>query len=190
MHRVATIPQEDMHILSQLDHKPHMKYGKATSPRMANRQLKYLFCNIYHETMETVLRRLQQTLRSSKVGTKWMSAFCCLVALAMVFEDNQEIVQLLCHNEVKMGICTEQDAAYRADRACVAIDDNFNFIKNLFVSKYNKGFNPLQHLHDPKVQKDLGDNALEFARSASALVKEKCKSTIARVRGILADRRS
>jgi hypothetical protein len=177
MNHIATIPQEDYDILYQLEYKPPIQYGKSISPRMANRQLKYLIYAIYRDTMEGVLRRLQQTLRSSKVGTKWMSAFCCLLALAMVFEDNQEIVQLLCDNEARMGVCTPQDAAYRADRACVAIDDNFNLIKSLFVVKYNKGFNPLQHLHDPKVQKDLGDSASDFARSVSALVKEKCKTS-------------
>jgi hypothetical protein len=145
---------------------------------MANRQLKFLFCAIYTSKMESVLKRLQQILRSSKRDAKWTSAFCALLGLAMVFEDNQNTTHCRYGSGVGSGAYTKQDAEYNAEAACRAIDMRFTFLTNLFRWKYHRGFNPLLHWRDEKVRRELGDSAVEFAKGVAQLVNEKCTCSL------------
>jgi hypothetical protein len=128
--------------------------------------------------MESVLKKLQQILRSSKGGARWTSAFCAVLGLAMVFEDTQTTTHTLFESEVGMGHCTRQEAEYNAEAACRAIDEKSFFLENLFRWKYHRGFNPLQHWKDEKVRGELGENAVNFARGVSELVTEKCKALL------------
>ena len=180
MSRKATMAPTQRVLLTKLHSFPggHDPYGWATSPRMANRQLKLLWCSLMTSTMDSVLKRLQQILRSSKGGAKWTSAFCCLLGLAMCFEYMQRMAHVVCDDPTVKGVATTQDMECRAEAACRAIDDKFLFVNNLFRWKYHRGFNPLRDYKDEKVQRTLGENALEFVRSVNGLMAEKCKCSI------------
>jgi hypothetical protein len=178
--RTATISQDQYPLLYQLHSysAQTVEYATRCSPRMANRQLKFLFCAIFNTKMESVLKRLQQILRSSKRNAKWTSAFCALLGLAMVFEDTQNTTHCRYGSGVGSGLYTKQDAEYSAEAACRAIDVNFTFLTNLFRWKYHRGFNPLVQYRDEKVRRELGDSAVEFAKGVSQLVNEKCMSRL------------
>lgn len=126
--------------------------------------------------MDSVLRRLQQVLRSSRGGAKWTSAFVALLGLAMCFEEVQRTAHANQDADALMGQMDERDATQSAEAACRCIDEKFQFMANLFRWKYHRGFNPLKDYEDPKVRETLSDSSLLFVRSVAALVQEKCES--------------
>jgi hypothetical protein len=153
-------------------------YPKSVSARMVNRQLKFLYCAIFNQIMESVLKRLQQILRSSRGGAKWTSAFCAILGLAMCFEEVQRTTHGNQDIEAQKGHITEWVASQRAEESCRMIDEKFTFVANLFRWKYHRGFNPLRDCEDPKVQSTLGESALEFVRGVNGLVAEKSMSSL------------
>jgi hypothetical protein len=180
MSRKATLSPSQRPLLNRLHSYPGRPdgpdpYGRATSPRMANRQLKFLWCSLLNNIMESVLKRLQQILRSSKGGAKWTSAFCSILGLAMCFEYIQRLTHIVCDDPTVKGTSTDQDMEIKAETACRSIDDKFQFISNLFRWKYHRGFNPLKDWTDEKVQRALGEPAVDFVRGVTGLVVEKCK---------------
>jgi hypothetical protein len=178
MSRAPNIPQAQHDILYHLHYSlsnPHITYGKATSSRMVNRQLKFLFCAIFNQIMEDILDHLQRILRSSRGGSKWTSAFCTILGLAMCFEEVQRMVHGNQDIEAMKGLMTEWEAAQRAEESCRLIDEKFKFIANLFRWKYHRGFNPLKDWEDSKVQNTLGVTGVDFVKSVSGLVQEKCE---------------
>src|SRR5262249_31186661 len=86
-----TIVNGYLHILSTLHYSAtnSISYGKVTTSRLANQQLKYLYTSLWIQIMENVLKKLQQILRSSRGGGKWSSAFVAVLGLAMAFESIQ-----------------------------------------------------------------------------------------------------
>lgn len=174
--RSATIPPRQVAQLYKLHHSvknPDVRYGKATSPNMANRQLKVLYCSLFSQIMDSVLRRLQQVLRSSRGGAKWTSAFVALLGLAMCFEEVQRTAHANQDADALMGQMDEWDAIQSAEAACRCIDEKFQFMANLFRWKYHRGFNPLRDYEDSKVRETLSESSLLFVRSVAALVQEK-----------------
>jgi hypothetical protein len=140
---------------------------------MANRQLKYLFCTLQQQILDSILKKLQQVLRSSKGPQKWTAAFISLLGLAMSFELVQRLVHTLMDAEAAMGKFTVRDADYMAEVACLAIDENFAFVRNLFRWKYHRGFNPLREVEQDNVKEVLGEKGVEFVRGIVALIMEK-----------------
>jgi hypothetical protein len=180
MGRAPSILRSQYDILYNLHYSlthRHFTYPKNCSARMVNRQLKFLFCAIFNQIMEAVLKRLQQVLRSSRGGAKWTSAFCAVLGLAMCFEEVQRTVHGNQDIEVKKGRITEWEAAQRAEESCRLIDEKFTFIANLFRWKYHRGFNPLRDWEDEKVQRTLGESAIEFVRGVNLLVADKSMSS-------------
>jgi hypothetical protein len=175
--RASTVVNEDLPLLSSLQHaKSHrLQYGKATTIRLANRQLKYLYTSIWKQNMENVLKRLQQILRSSSGGSKWSAGFIAVIGLGMAFES----IQLMAHAHQEadqlMGNTTTWDGEQRAERACRVIDEKFFFLTTLFRWKYHRGFNPFKNIHDREAHKTLGPQALELVQGVNELVAEKCK---------------
>jgi hypothetical protein len=144
---------------------------------MANRQLKVLYCSLFGQIMDSVLRRLQQVLRSSRGGAKWTSAFVALLGLAMCFEEVQRTAHANQDADALMGQMDEWDATQSAEAACRCIDEKFQFMANLFRWKYHRGFNPLRDYEDSKVKETLSESSLLFVRSVAALVQEKSESS-------------
>lgn len=153
-------------------------YGRYCSPRMANRQLKFLFCALHRDVMHEVLKRLQQILRSSRGCGRWLSAFVAMIGLAMVHEDTQKTVHVTADSNYAQGLCTEREAEREAERACQIIDDRFMFITNLFRWKYNRGFNPFQNANQEKSMKVLGEKTMSFLRGMRSLVDDNCKPAL------------
>ena len=175
--RASTVVNEDLYLLSSLHFATanRFQYGKSTTIRLANRQLKYLYTSLWKQIMESVLKRLQQVLRSSSGGGKWSSGFVAVLGLGMAFES----IQLMSHAHQEadqiMGNTTGWDGRERAERACRVIDEKFFFLTTLFRWKYHRGFNPFKNIHDRDMHKTLGPNALELVQGVNELVTEKCK---------------
>jgi len=174
MCRTATIPNSQKHLLYKLHTYPSSPdaYAHAPSPRMANRQLKYLFCHLHQHILDSILKKLQQVLRSSKGPQKWTSAFIALLGLAMAFELTQHLVHVVTDADAAMQKYTPRDAEYVAESACRAIDEKFAFVSNLFRWKY-RGFNPLRDMDRDQVKQVLGDKGVEFVRDVATLIAEK-----------------
>lgn len=175
--RASTIVNGDLHLLSTLHYSAahRIEYGKVTTARLCSRQLKYLYTALWTQIMETVLKKLQQVLRSSRGGAKWSSAFVAVIGLGMAFESIQICAHAHQEADVLMGNISSFEATTQAENACRLIDDKFGFLANLFRWKYHRGFNPFKNLHDGKLQTALGPNALELVQRVSELVSEKCK---------------
>jgi hypothetical protein len=176
--RASTVVNEDLELLSTLQYsiKNRVSYHKATTIRLANRQLKYLYTSLWKQIMESVLKRLQQVLRSSSGGSKWSSGFVAVLGLGMAFES----IQLMAHAHQEadeiMGNTTNWEGRDRAETACRVIDEKFFFLTTLFRWKYHRGFNPFKNIHDREMHKTLGPNALQLVQGVNELVAEKCKS--------------
>lgn len=153
------------------------KYGSYPGSNIVNSQLNCLFLANFNATMETVLRKLNQVLRSSKGNAKWTSAFCALLGLAMCVEDIQNSVHVYCNVQAFRNLFTKDEARSRRESSCKDIDDRFTFLTNLFRLKYSK-FNPLRDWKKDAVWNDMNPSAREFAKGVSELVVEKCESSL------------
>jgi len=140
---------------------------------MANRQLKYLFCALQQQILDSILKKLQQVLRSSKGPQKWTAAFISLLGLAMSFELVQRLVHTVMDAEAAIGKFSLREADHIAEMACLAIDENFAFVRNLFRWKYHRGFNPLKEVEQENVKEVLGEKGVEFVRGIVALIMDK-----------------
>ena len=151
---------------------PHDPY---TSPRMANRQLKYLFSLLHREFLTNLLNKLQQILHSSNLRGNWIPAFLCLLGLAMAQEDLQKTVYIIMDDRWQRGEIVGAHAANEADGAAVAIDEKFNFLCSLFFSKFNKSLNPMKDSGYEHMAKWIGEREMRFVRDVADLVEEKSK---------------
>ncbi|KAF1815837.1 hypothetical protein P152DRAFT_390910 [Eremomyces bilateralis CBS 781.70] len=176
MGHTVTIPDASREqYLSKLKNFRSAPYGRDCSPRMANRQFKYFFLTLHKEIMNSVLRKLQFLIRSSKGCTKWTSAFCTILGLAMVLEDQQRTIHLVTDTDFAQGKITAERAARQAEDTCRVIDDQFLFLASLFRWKYNRQFNPLRDGVDKKNEKIFGPRAMLFINEVDNLVREKCE---------------
>ncbi|KIW03298.1 uncharacterized protein PV09_05510 [Verruconis gallopava] len=180
--RASTIVNSDLHLLSTLRYTAAngVTYGKATTARLANRQLKYLYTSLWIQSMENVLKKLQQVLRSSRGGAKWSSAFVAVLGLGMAFETIQITAHTYQEADQLMGNSTSWEARERAEHACRIIDEKFFFLATLFRWKYHRGFNPFRNIRDQKVHEDLGPNALQLVQGVYELVQEKSEYLVFR----------
>jgi hypothetical protein len=180
MSHVLTIAEETKHGTLSKMHSyggPSSYVQNFTSPRMANRQLKYFFCRIQRTIMATVLNKLQQIFKSSKGCDKWLAAFVAVIGLCMAQEDQQKTIHLVMETKARTEGLDIRDAQSHADIACREIDKQMNFIFGLFRWKYNRKCNPLRdadHAWDREV--GFGDeSSVNFVRRVAQLVKENSK---------------
>jgi hypothetical protein len=108
-----------------------------TSPRLANRQLKFFFHVVRETVYKDILKWLQTTLHTSrhKVST-WLSCFCVILGLAMVLEEVQRTIQIQADAKAHKGERTSTDAQQEALNACERIDEPFKLLVGLFQFKY------------------------------------------------------
>ena len=151
---------------------PHDPY---TSPRMANRQLKYLFSILHRELLTNLLNKLQQILHSSNVRGNWIPAFLCLLGLAVAQEDMQRTIYIIMDDRWRRGEVVGAQAANEADGAAGAIDEKFHFLCSLFFSKFNKSLNPLKDREYEHMTKWVGERGMRFVRAVADLIDEKSK---------------
>ncbi|EME80086.1 uncharacterized protein MYCFIDRAFT_204448 [Pseudocercospora fijiensis CIRAD86] len=108
-----------------------------TSPRLANRQLKFFFGVLRNQMYEKLLKWLQQTLHTAgKKEQTWLQSFCVILGFAMVLEEIQRTIQ--CHADalIVRSEATPEQAETQAFNSCKGIDDRFKLLVGLFQCKY------------------------------------------------------
>tara|TARA_R110002003_G_scaffold97_12_gene7831 strand:+ start:9805 stop:10392 length:588 start_codon:yes stop_codon:yes gene_type:complete len=183
MSHTLTIAEEGKHSTLQRMHSYgglHAYADNFTSPRMANRQLKYFFARLQRSIQTTVLNKLQQIFKSSKGCDKWLAAFVAVLGMCMALEDQQKTVHLVMSTKATTEGTDQRDAQGLADEACREIDNRMLFVQQIFRWKYNRKHNPLVNAeHDWEKEAGFGDkSSVEFVRQVAQLVRENSKLSL------------
>jgi len=129
-----TLPMVHAHIRSS--YKPANAVPH-TSPRLANRQLKFFFHAIRNSIMEDILKWQQATLHTSGgKDTTWLSTFVVMLAFAMVLEETQRTIQIQADAKWRKRERSYDEAQQEASNACERIDERFQLLVGLFQCKY------------------------------------------------------
>jgi hypothetical protein len=129
-----TLPMVHTHLRSA--YKP-ANLAPHTSPRLANRQLKFFFNNLRDKIYEDILKWQQATLHTSGgKDTTWLSTFIVMLAFAMVLEEIQRTIQI--QADAKWGKRERfyDEVQQEASNACERIDERFRLLIGLFQCKY------------------------------------------------------
>lgn len=139
MGRTLTISEETLpSVLSniKLSFRPQ-ETKRHTSPRLANRQLKFFFALLRLEVFNEILRWQQHTFHTS--GSKqatWLTSFCALLGLAMVLEEVQRTLQIQADAKFRKNEMAQEEAIEEACDACGRIDERFELLVRIFGWKY------------------------------------------------------
>jgi len=129
-----TLPMVHSHLRS--GHKP-TNLAPHTSPRLANRQLKFFFHVLRNQIYEDILKWQQATLHTSGgKNTTWLSTFVVMLAFAMVLEEAQRTMQIQADAKYRKRECSYDEAQQEASNACERIDARFALLIGLFQCKY------------------------------------------------------
>lgn len=179
MGHTLTISEDTLFgVLSSVKHtRPPAQIASHTSPRLANRQLKFFFSALRDKIYGEVLNGLQQTLRSSsKKEATWLPSFCAMLGLAMVLEEQQRTLHIQADAKAAKEEMPAEEADMEARNACERIDERFRFLTALFQCKYRDrkwgmgSFGPQTPLlAEPSANRFLGETLL--------LLQEKCESS-------------
>ncbi|GAB1731809.1 hypothetical protein NU195Hw_g7249t1 [Hortaea werneckii] len=125
-------------VVSAIRHSPRPdQIPPHTSPKLANRQLKFFFCILRNKVYGDILNWQQQTLHSSgKKEETWLSAFCVMLGFAMVLEEVQRTIYLQADAKAMKGEVPRAQANFEAYNACERIDKRFDLLVGLFQCKY------------------------------------------------------
>lgn len=108
-----------------------------TSPRLANRQLKFFFHVLRNQSYEEILKWQEETLRmSGNKDSTWLPTFCVMLTLAMVLEEVQRTIQIQADAKAQKLECSFDEAQLEARNACERIDSQFTLLICLFQCKY------------------------------------------------------
>ena len=111
--------------------------NRHTSPRLANRQLKFFFAILRNNIYERILKWQQQTLHTSgKKEDTWILSFCAMLGFAMVLEEVQRTIQIQADAKIAKGEMDAEQANTEASNACERIDARFGLLVGLFQCKY------------------------------------------------------
>jgi len=161
-------------VLSRVRHSQRpSQTTKHTSPRLANRQLKFFFAVLRNNIYEKILKWQQQTLHTaSKKDQTWLQAFCVMLGFAMVLEEVQRTIQIQADAAAQKGEMSAEGADVQARNACERIDRRFELLVGLFQCKYRDkkwtqgSFGPQTPRLDEGVQ-------VEFLSGLRALVEQR-----------------
>lgn len=129
-----TLPMVHSHLRS--GYKP-TNLATHTSPRLANRQLKFFFHVLRNQIYEDILKWQQATLHTSGgKNTTWLSTFVVMLAFAMVLEEAQRTMQIQADAKWRKRECSYDEAQQEASNACERIDARFALLIGLFQCKY------------------------------------------------------
>ncbi|KAK5113918.1 hypothetical protein LTR85_010451 [Meristemomyces frigidus] len=126
-------------VLSAIRHSQKPNHiPQHTSPRLANRQLKFFFCVLRNQVYMNILNWQQQTLHSSKPPKEqtWLPAFCVMLGFAMVLEEVQRTIHIQADAKAQKNEMTTGQAETEAINACARIDERFGLLVGLFQCKY------------------------------------------------------
>ncbi|KAI7480476.1 hypothetical protein KC351_g6985 [Hortaea werneckii] len=182
-------------VVSSIKHSPRPdRIPPHTSPKLANRQLKFFFCILRNKVYGDILNWQQQTLHSSgKKEETWLSAFCVMLGFAMVLEEVQRTIYLQADAKAMKGEVPRAQADFEAYNACERIDKRFDLLVGLFQCKYRdkkwstgsfgRQTPELYHLHQRKFcEKLLGllwekKEHLESRRDVPLSFETQCRFT-------------
>lgn len=145
---------DESEVFRSLKNRPPNAYGRQTSSRWLNKELKFLFFSLHRDLWKRVLEKLQLTLQSSKAKPAWKVAFVTLLLLAMMIESMQ--VQIRCKEESDkrdgMIAKVNDDASLEIG----LMDEKWQVLRDLFHKKYRtqangKAFNPIYQDSDRKM---------------------------------------
>ncbi|TKA73373.1 hypothetical protein B0A55_06370 [Friedmanniomyces simplex] len=125
--------------MSPPPHPPTLTSTHHTSPRLANRQLKFFFHLLRERVYLDLLHWQQQTLRSSpRKDATWLPAFCVTLGIAMVLEEVQRTLWIQADAKARKDAAnvTRAQAETEAANACARIDERFKLLVGLFQCKY------------------------------------------------------
>jgi hypothetical protein len=150
-----------------------------TSPRLANRQLKFFFHVLRNQSYKEVLKWQQATLQMSQnKDSTWLAAFCVMLVLAMVLEEVQRTIQIQADAKAQKLERSSNEAQLEARNACERIDSRFALLIRLFQYKYRDNawvpegsFGP----HTPLLRDPAGH---EFCRDLRVLLVESGESIL------------
>ena len=147
-----------------------------TSPRLANRQLKFFFAVLRSNIYERILKWQQQTLHTSgKKEASWLPAFCAMLGFAMVLEEVQRTLQIQADAKAAKGEMAADQATTEAFNACERIDKRFSLLVGLFQCKYrDKKWNE-KGSFGSQTPEAKDRNARQFLGQLRQLVEEKRK---------------
>jgi hypothetical protein len=126
-------------VISNIRHSrtPTNHTQQYTSPRLANRQLKFFFAILRNGIYEKLLKWQQQTLHTAgKKDQTWLPAFCVTLGFAMVLEEVQHSLYVQADAAVTRGEMNREEADRVAGNACERIDARFKLLIGLFQCKY------------------------------------------------------
>ena len=154
-----------------------------TSPRLANRQLKFYFAVLRGNIYEKILKWQQQTLRTGgKKEDSWMTSFCAMLGFAMVLEEVQRTIQIQADAKAYKNEMPAHSAEAEASNACERIDERFDLLVGLFQCKYrdktwgdNGSFGPqTPQLRDWASKNFLADTRMLLQMKGEALTHSAC----------------
>ena len=166
-------------VLKSVKHSPRGQRLPHTSPRLANRQLKFFFAVLRTNIYEKILKWQQQTWHTSvKKEPTWLPSFCAMLGFAMVLEEVQRTIQIQADAKAVKNEMPFDHAMSEASNACERIDERFTFLVGLFQCKYrdkkwgdNGSFGPQTPEFKDQPTKD-------FLRELRQLTEEKRKFCI------------
>lgn len=145
---------DESEVFRNLKNQPPKAYGRQTSSRWLNKELKFLFSSLHRELWKFVLEKLQLTLQSSKAKPAWNVAFVALLLLAMMIESMQ--VQIRCKEESdkRDGMIAKGNDS--ASLEIGLMDEKWQKLRDLYHKKYRtqangKAFNPIYQDSDRKM---------------------------------------
>ncbi|KAF2090664.1 hypothetical protein K490DRAFT_61987 [Saccharata proteae CBS 121410] len=172
-HTLVLDEESKLHALDALG-RSQSEYDKYVSPRVVNRQLKYLFHILHKRTMYEVYSKLQQVLKKSAAWPgKWTSTFCAILVLAMCHEMSQRTFHIIWDYKTVTDGVSQKDAERHAAKACEAIDAKFDFVNMLFMKRSAKCPNPLRErdVEPGHWEAHLREPAARFTERLSQLVE-------------------
>jgi hypothetical protein len=184
MGHTLTITEDSLpFVLDQVRHKSTKPLEPHTSPRLANRQLKFYFAMLRDTVYHQVLNGLQQTYKNS--GPKqdrplyenikqrsWLPSLCAMLGLSMVLEEVQRTIYIQAEAKIHKQEMTTQQATIEAENACGRIDEKHDFLVRLFCSKYKEKLWAQGGSFGPGTPK-YGDGSIEneFLRNIHTLLR-------------------
>ena len=134
MNRVFAIPEKAKQgIWEKLcsQNKVPKPYGTFSSPRLVNKQLKFLLSTMFQKLFTDILSKIQALLLQSK-KEPWPEVFAAVLALSMVIESLQ--MMILCKECFNPPTSTSSSTNSNTD--IHKIDERFHFLLQLLQTKY------------------------------------------------------
>jgi len=173
--RSCIVPENEQPKMRKLRHfRASTEFHTKTLPRMASRQVKHIFLRLLRQSLDRVLKTLDNSFRSSK-GT-WTMAFYGMLGLAMAFEDMENSVSIHLRTDVKLGNLTPDGAEKHLSGISNSIDEKFTFFRKLFRSKHK--ISPFDCRTPEQCQERrarLGEAGANMADAVGELIREKRK---------------